>query len=94
VARESDSLTKDKKPVRIDRELAKLSLPPRGTKDCPPCFRCMWFYAYMPIRYKRKVTTPADAEVQKAIWDTEERKIDIAKRLRAGTLEFTGVNAK
>jgi DNA-directed RNA polymerase specialized sigma24 family protein len=62
----------------VDRELSKLSFHPRGAKDCPPCWRCMWYYGFKPVRYVQKVTVPADAEVQAAIWETERRKIEIA----------------
>lgn len=68
----------------IDRELSKLSFHPTGTKDCPPCWRCMWYYGFKPVRYVQKVTTPADAEVQAAIWATEKRKIDIATGVSNG----------
>lgn len=89
----SDNLVQGAEP-RIDREISKLSFHPTGTKDCPPCWRCMWYYGFKPVRYVQKVTVPADAEVQAAIWGTERRKIEIASALSAGTIQFTGVNAR
>lgn len=68
----------------IDRELSKLSFHPTGTKDCPVCWRCCWYYGFKPARYVQKVTAPADAEVQAAIWATEKRKIEIATGVSHG----------
>lgn len=68
----------------IDRELARLEMPPTAGKECPPCWRCMWFQGFLPAVYTQRITTPADAEVQAAIWRTEAEKIKIATAIQAG----------
>jgi hypothetical protein len=81
-------------PARIDVELARIGAPGLHGADCPPCWRCKWYYGYAPIRYSQRVTVKADPEVQAAIWATEARKIEIAAALQAGALQFIGVGAQ
>jgi len=78
-ARESDNVRQGPAP-KIDQELAALSQPRKSGADCPVCWKCMWFEGFRPKIYKQRTTTPADPEIQAAIWATEQRKIDIATR--------------
>jgi DNA-directed RNA polymerase specialized sigma24 family protein len=61
---------------RIDVEIERLDFAPLNGKDCPPCWRCMYFYGMRPVRYKP--TRLADPELERAVQDTEARKITIA----------------
>ena len=69
----------------IDHEIEKMLNGPRvGMKDCPPCWRCMYFEGWTPNleRYKPP-THVADPEIQKALQETEARKIKIGQGERA-----------
>lgn len=70
----------------IDREIEALDFPPSGAKECPPCWRCMWFEGWLPGEHKSVRMPIVEPEVAKAVADTETRKIDIAERVRYGTL--------
>jgi hypothetical protein len=72
--------------TQIDRDLARLEFPPPHSKDCPPCWRCLWYMGFMPAKYTKRTTAPADADVQAAVWAIENRKIAIAGAIQSGTL--------
>lgn len=72
--------------IGIDRELEKLDFPPPSGVDCPPCWRCRWFDGFLPGAYKPLRMPIQEAEVRDAVRDTEARKIDIAERVCAGTV--------
>lgn len=74
----------DQPMTRIDRELSQLDMPPKSNKDCPPCWRCMYFQGFMPTRYTPRRNVPNDEEVQRAVWATEEAKIAIAGAIQSG----------
>jgi len=68
----------------IDTELEKLDFAPPAGKDCPPCWRCLWFYGFMPSDKRSTRMDTTDAEVRAAVRDTEARKIEIAQQVRSG----------
>jgi DNA-directed RNA polymerase specialized sigma24 family protein len=66
----------------IDMELAKLDFAPAAGKDCPPCWRCMWFEGFMPsgnISTRMKID---DLDVREAVTSIESRKVEIAQQVR------------
>jgi DNA-directed RNA polymerase specialized sigma24 family protein len=71
-------------PSRIDIEIARLDFAPHAGKDCPPCFRCMWFEGFMPSGKLDTRLEIVDVEVRAAVKDTEARKIEIAQQVRYG----------
>ena len=68
----------------IDMELEQLEFAPPAGKDCPPCWRCMWFEGFMPAGKRDTRMTIEDAEVREAVKATEARKIEIAQQVRDG----------
>lgn len=82
-ARSSDDLAHM---TTIDRELERLDFAPPAGKECPPCWRCLWFYGYMPGEYRPTRMTIQEPEVRDAVRDTEARKIEIAGRIRDGDI--------
>lgn len=68
----------------IDRELERLEFAPAAGKDCPPCWRCMWFEGFMPDGKRSIRMEIEDTEVREAVTNTEARKIDIAQQVRDG----------
>ncbi len=68
----------------IDMALEKLEFAPPAGKDCPPCWRCMWFEGFMPVGKRDTRMVIEDAEVREAVKNTEARKIKIAQRVRDG----------
>lgn len=70
---------------QIDREIAQLDMPPPPGKECPVCWRCMWYYAVLPTMPYVQRRTVEDEEVQLAIWNTESEKIKIATAIQNGT---------
>ena len=65
-------------------ELEQLDFAPPAGKDCPPCWRCMWFEGFMPDGKRSTRMGIEDAEVREAVQSTEARKIEIAQRVRSG----------
>lgn len=62
----------------IDHEIEKLLSGPRvGMKDCPPCWRCMYFEGWTPNMDRYKAPTHVDPEIQQALREIEARKITI-----------------
>ena len=68
----------------IDIEIAQLDFAPPAGKDCPPCWRCMWFEGFMPAGKRDTRMGIEDQEVREAVKNTEARKIEIAQQVRAG----------
>jgi len=68
----------------IDMALEQLDFAPPAGKDCPPCWRCMWFEGFMPDGKRSTRMGIEDAEVREAVQSTEARKIEIAQRVRSG----------
>jgi hypothetical protein len=68
----------------IDRALAKLDFAPPAGKDCPPCWRCMWFEGFMPDGKRDTRMAIEDLDVREAVRVTESRKIEIAQQVRDG----------
>jgi hypothetical protein len=68
----------------IDMELEQLDFAPPAGKDCPPCYRCMWFEGFMPAGKRNTRMDIEDKEVREAVQTTEARKIDIAQQVRDG----------
>jgi DNA-directed RNA polymerase specialized sigma24 family protein len=68
----------------IDVELERLDFPPPAGKDCPPCWRCMWFEGFMPAGKRDTRMDIEDLEVREAVKSTESRKIEIAQQVRSG----------
>lgn len=62
----------------IDHEIEKLLSGPRvGMKDCPPCWRCMYFEGWTPNMDRYKQPTHVDPEIAEALREIERRKINI-----------------
>jgi hypothetical protein len=71
----------------LDKALfAALDFPPHHGKDCPPCWRCMWFEGFMPSGKLSVRLVIKDDEVRAAVEATEARKIEIAQQIRDGVL--------
>lgn len=70
----------------IDREIEELEMMPRHGADCPPCWKCKWFEGYLPGAHKRVGMAIQEPEVAAAVAANEARKQEIAKRVRAGTI--------
>ncbi len=68
----------------IDVELERLEFAPPAGKDCPPCWRCMWFEGFMPAGKRDTRMDIEDVEVLAAVKNTEARKIEIAQQVRDG----------
>jgi hypothetical protein len=68
----------------IDMEIQALDFPPPAGKDCPPCWRCMWFEGFMPAGKRDTRMDIEDIEVREAVKNTEARKIEIAQQVRSG----------
>lgn len=71
----------------IDREIEALDFPPPGDKECPPCWRCLWFEGWLPGTVRSARMQIVEPEVAEAVKDTEARKVAIAKGVRNGTLQ-------
>jgi DNA-directed RNA polymerase specialized sigma24 family protein len=68
----------------IDMALERLDFAPPAGKDCPPCWRCLWFEGFMPMGKRDTRMDIEDKEVREAVRVTEARKIDIAQQVRRG----------
>jgi DNA-directed RNA polymerase specialized sigma24 family protein len=68
----------------IDMELEQLEFAPPAGKDCPPCWRCLWFYGFMPTAKRDTRMEIEDKDVREAVKVTEARKIEIAQQVRSG----------
>jgi hypothetical protein len=68
----------------IDMALEKLDFPPPAGKDCPLCWRCSWYYGFMPDGKRSTRMDIEDREVREAVKSTEARKIEIAQQVRSG----------
>jgi DNA-directed RNA polymerase specialized sigma24 family protein len=68
----------------IDRAIEQLDFAPPAGKDCPPCWRCMWFEGFMPAGKRDTRMDIADKDVREAVKSTEARKISIAQQVRDG----------
>lgn len=72
--------------TEIDRELEKLSFPPRHGKECPPCILCAWWEGFRPTNATLVQMEVADLEVREAQVATYFRKTEISARARNETL--------
>jgi hypothetical protein len=68
----------------IDVALEQLDFAPPAGKDCPPCWRCMWFEGFMPSGKRETRMEIEDKDVREAVKSTEARKIEIAQQVRDG----------
>ena len=68
----------------IDRKIEQLDFAPAHGKDCPPCWRCMWFEGFLPLGKRDTRMDIADDEVRAAVSSTEGQKILIAQQVRGG----------
>jgi len=68
----------------IDMALEQLDFAPPAGKDCPPCWRCMWFEGFMPAGKRDTRMDIEDVEVLAAVKNTDARKIEIAQQVRRG----------
>lgn len=66
----------------IDMMLEQLDFAPPAGKDCPPCWRCMWFEGFMPAGKRSTRLEIEDKEVRMAVFNTETRKMEIAQQVR------------
>jgi DNA-directed RNA polymerase specialized sigma24 family protein len=69
---------------QIDAALEQLDFAPAAGKDCPPCWRCQWYYGFLPSGKRDTRMDIEDLEVREAVKNTEARKIEIAQRVRDG----------
>lgn len=76
----SDDATDQQSP--IDRELEQLDFPPTHGKECPPCWRCLWFDGVLPGERKSVRMQVIEPEVAEAVRAIEARKIEIAAQVR------------
>jgi DNA-directed RNA polymerase specialized sigma24 family protein len=74
----------DDKLSDIDVALERLDFAPPAGKDCPPCWRCQWYYGFLPSGKRDTRMDIEDAEVREAVRNTEARKIEIAQQVRVG----------
>jgi DNA-directed RNA polymerase specialized sigma24 family protein len=74
----------DDKLSEIDIALERLDFAPPAGKDCPPCWRCMYFEGFMPDGKRATRMEIEDLEVRAAVKSTEARKIEIAQQVREG----------
>jgi len=70
----------------IDFQLGKLEFAPPGGKQCPPCWRCLWFYGFTPSGKRSTRLDIEDSEVREAVKNTEARKVEIAQWVRDGII--------
>lgn len=68
----------------IDIEIEQLDFAPPAGKDCPPCWRCMWFEGFMPAGKRDTRMDIEDKDVREAVRITETRKMEIAQQVRDG----------
>jgi hypothetical protein len=68
----------------IDQAIERLEFAPKAGRDCPPCWRCMWFEGFMPAGKRSTRMDIEDPEVREAVNNTEARKIEIAQQVRDG----------
>jgi hypothetical protein len=80
----------DDEVAEIDVALEQLDFAPPAGKDCPPCWRCMWFEGFMPAGKRDVRMDIEDLEVREAVKYTEARKAQIAQQVRDSTIQFTG----
>jgi len=69
----------------IDSAIEQLDFAPPAGKDCPPCWRCMWYEGFMPSGKRETRMEIEDTEVREAVKNTESRKIEIAQQVRDGS---------
>jgi hypothetical protein len=74
----------DDKISEIDVAIEQLDFAPPAGKDCPPCWRCMWFEGFMPAGKRDTRMDIEDKDVREAVRVTEARKIEIAQQVRSG----------
>lgn len=75
----------DYQPSNIDTEIAQLDFSPPAGKDCPPCWKCTWYYGFLPDGKLGTRLKIEDQEVREAVRVTEARKIEIAQQVRSGS---------
>jgi DNA-directed RNA polymerase specialized sigma24 family protein len=79
----------------IDHAIEALLRMPEHGRDCPPCWKCMWYYGLMPAPGHFRQSQLVEADVRYAVRVTEARKIQIANGIRAvPVLDFTGLSWK
>lgn len=74
----------DDKLSEIDMALEQLDFAPAAGKDCPPCWRCMWFEGFMPAGRRSTRLGIEEKDVRIAVENTEARKVEIAQAIRNG----------
>jgi len=70
--------------AEIDIALEQLDFAPPAGKDCPPCWKCMWYEGFMPLGKRSTGMEIEDTAVREAVKNTEARKIEIAQQVRDG----------
>jgi RNA polymerase sigma factor (sigma-70 family) len=66
----------------IDVAMEQLEFAPPAGKDCPPCWRCQWYYGFLPSGKRDTRMDIDDKETREAVRSTEARKIEIAQQVR------------
>jgi DNA-directed RNA polymerase specialized sigma24 family protein len=72
----------------IDREIERLEFSPPVGQNCSPCWRCKWFEGRLPLGRVQASMKIAEPEVRAAVSAIEDRKLEIAKAVRAGTINL------
>jgi DNA-directed RNA polymerase specialized sigma24 family protein len=82
--RASSDDVEDTERSRIDAEIEQLDFAPPAGKECPICWRCSWYYGFLPDGKRDTRMDIEDLEVREAVKNTEARKIEIAQQVRDG----------
>jgi hypothetical protein len=71
-------------PVKDPTYVAPKMEPPRKVgKECPPCWRCKWYYGWLPVK-DYVPEKHSDPEIAEACERLDRRKIAIAHWVRSG----------
>lgn len=61
----------------------KMEPPRKVGKECPPCWRCKWYYGWLPVK-DYVPEKHSDPEIAEACERLDRRKIAIAQKVRSG----------
>lgn len=70
----------NKRLAKIDHEIARIDFPPHERAECPVCWRCMYFYGYLPTGKHEARMKIVEPDIGEAIAATEKRKMQIAEQ--------------
>jgi hypothetical protein len=61
--------------------ITEIEAPVRPGKECPPCYRCRYFYGWLPKK-PLQPSTHSDPEIAAACDNLDRRKVEIAHQIR------------